>query len=150
MKKVSLTFVLFLFCSLTVFSQTWTETSGFGGKYVEWMVITKDEWTRLKNQREEDQYFVEIIYADAFEMRTGGVNKVLSGTRPNFNGYYYLYGKWFGFINGWELILAYGNSNTGRMEMRYPQYASEWMNYWAGSDQYWNLYNRYIRRVNGE
>ena len=148
MKKILVVF--FVFVSMTAHSQTWTETSSFGGRHTEWMVITRDEWHRLKRQREEDEYFVEILYTDAFEMRTGGVNRVISGTRPNFNGYYYLYGKWFGFIGGWELILAYGNSNTGRMEIRYPQFATEWSHFWAGSNEYWNLYNRYIRRVNGE
>ena len=149
--KKALMVLLFVLCSITVYSQqTWTETSSFGGKYVEWMVITREEYRRLRDQREEDQYFAEIIYTDAFEMRTGGVNQVLTGTRPNFNGYYFLYGKFFGFIGGWELVLAYGNSNTGRLEIKYPQYASDWTDFRAGSKDYWNLLNRYIRRVNEE
>jgi len=148
MKKL---FVLaFLFSSFFAYSQTWTESSSFGGKYTEWMVITQEEWNRLRKQREEDQYFVEILNTDTFEMKTGGVNEVLSGTRPNFNGYYYLYGKWFGAIGGWELILAYGNSNTGRMEIKFPSFGTDFLHFRAGSNEYTKLYNRYIRRINGE
>ena len=142
--------LLFVFISFSVYSQTWTESSGFGGRYTEWTIISRDEWNRLRTQREQDNYFVELLFTDAIEMRMGGANNVLSGTRPNFNGYYYLYGKWFGQLGGWELILAYGNSNTGRMEIRYPQFASEWTHIWAGSNEYRNLYTRFIRRVNGE
>jgi len=150
MKKNIIFSIIFCVINVVVYSQTWTEESGFGGKYTEWTVITREEWDRLRIQREKDQYFFDMLYTDVLEMRTGGLNKVLSGTRPNFNGYYYLYGKYFGFLGGWNLILAYGNSNTGRMEIRYPAYANEWTHFWAGSNEYWDLFNRYIRRVNGE
>jgi len=149
--KKALMVLLFILCSITVYSQqTWTETSSFGGKYTEWMVITRDEWTRLRKQREEDGVHAELLYIDSLEMKTGGVNRVLSGTRPNFNGYYYLYGKWFTAIGGWELILAYGNSNTGRMEIKFPSFGTDFLHFRTGTNEYTNLYNRYIRRVNGE
>jgi hypothetical protein len=83
-------------------------------------------------------------------MRMGRINSVISGTRPNFNGFYYLYGTWYGNIGGGELVLAYGNSNTGRIEIQYPSFGSDFIHYKAGSNEYTNLYNQFIRRVNGE
>jgi len=139
-----------LFCSYSVYSQTWIETSGFGGKFTEWTVIASDDWNRLRRQNEEDGVFSDLLYADSFEMRIGGVNNVISGSRPTFNGYYYLYGKWYYYLRGWDLVLAYGNSNTGRMEIKFSGFGSYWLHVRAGSNEYVTLYNRFIRRVNGE
>jgi len=139
---------IFIICSISAHSQTWSETSGFGGRYTEWTVITRDDWQRLVRQNQEDGSGCDIIYTDNFEIREG--SKVLSGVRPSFNGYYFLYGKYYGFNDfidlGWFPVLAYGNSNTGRMEIKYSWLSSME----AGSNEYINLYNRFIRRVNGE
>ena len=142
--------MFFAFCTLSVHSQTWTETSGFGGRFTEWTVITRENWDRLRLQNIEDGFFADLLYADSFEISMGGVNRVISGTRPIFNGYYYLYGRWHHFLGGWDLVLAYGNSNTGRMEIKFTGLGSNWVNIRAGSIEYITLYDRFIRMVNGE
>ena len=140
--------ILFLFCPFYGYSQTWTEPSGFGGRYTEWSIITRDEWNRILRQYVEDDSRCSIIYTDALKMRMR--NNVLSGTRPPLNGYYFLYGKWYGYNDvfdfGWDPVLAYGNSNTGRMEIKFSWLESMY----ANSNEFINLYSRYVRRVYGE
>jgi hypothetical protein len=140
MRKIFL--VLFGFCSFCVYSQTWTEKTSFGGRFIEWTVITREDYSRLVRQNQEDETPCQIIYTDAFEIRTA--REVLTGTRPDFNGYYFLYGKWNSFI-GIYPVLACGNSNTGRMDILYSHSSM-----YAGSNEYVTLYNRFISRINGE
>jgi hypothetical protein len=140
MRKVF--FVLFVFCSFCVYSQTWTEKTSYGGRFIEWTVITREDFSRLSRQNEEDETSCQIIYTDYFEIRTA--REVLTGTRPDFNGYYYLYGKWYGNL-GISPVLAFGNSNTGRMDIFYSRSSM-----YAGSSEYWALRDRYNRRVMGD
>jgi hypothetical protein len=128
MKKVFI--LLFIFISSFAFSQSWTEDNR-----VTWTVITKENWERLKAQYEEDYGGgFSIDYVDSLEI---GITKrkVTSGTRPNFNGFYYLLGD--------RNRLAYGNSNTGRIELDF---------YYGGdtSEGFIRRYNLYIGRVNGQ
>jgi hypothetical protein len=120
--------IIFLLCSLIAYSQTWSEN-------VTWTVITKENYDRLLRQYEEDHGYCIIEYIDILEM----VSKrgVRSGTRPNFNGYYYLLGE--------GNRLAYGNSNTGRMEILFGSYFSSVR---VNSTEYTRQYNLYIERVN--
>jgi len=142
-----LIFIILVFCSSFAYSQTWTEISGFGGKHTEWTVISREQWNRIRLQRVEDSERAELLYIDSFDMEMGK-NKVISGTRPSFNGYYYLYGK----SSDGEVVVAYGNPNTGRMEIRFitSDYSYEEGCVQTNSNQYTTLYNRFIRRVNGE
>jgi uncharacterized protein (UPF0248 family) len=130
MKKVII--ILLLFCTLTAYSQTWSE------EYIDkWTVITKESWDRLMWQYKEDYGYCYLAYIDVLEMNSK--RKVSSGTRPNFNGYYYLLGE--------GNSLAYGNSNTGRMEIFFGNYYDSIR---VNSDEYTRQYNLYIGRVNRE
>jgi len=142
MKKMFL--IVFIFCSLAVYSQTWVEPSLIGGDRIEWTVITQEQYERLLRQYREDNERCNIYYNDTFTLSG---NRVISGTRPNLRGYYYLHGKWWGFMGGWSPVLAFGNSNTGRMEI-----AFQWIGSRIGvySNEFSNLYNRYIGRITGE
>jgi hypothetical protein len=140
MKKIFVVF--FLFCSFTAYSQTWTEKALIGAGTVEYRVITKQEYDRLLNQFIEDEGMCDINYNDAFYIND---NKPISGTRPTFNGYYYLYGV-FTWAMGRNRVLVYGNGNTGRLEMDFAFFNS----FQAGSNDFYRRYNQYIRRVNGE
>ena len=153
LRKKYLFFVLFIFSSIILYSQTWKEKSGFGSNnFTEWTVISKEQWDRLRLQRIENRNYALLLYTDSFEMEMGGVNEVVSGTRPIFNGYYYLYGKWNYYGGGgWDLVLAYGNSNTGRMEIKFANGYNHWSNpIETNSNEYRTLYSRFLRRVNGE
>jgi len=147
MKKIFF-FIILVFCSSFAYSQTWTEISGFNKFYVKWTVISKEQWDRIRLQKIEDNAHVTFLYTDSFEMEIGGINSVVSGTRPTFNGYYYLYGR----ISVWGedcAIIAYGNSDTGRIEILYGE-VDGFYYYSAGGKSYITEYNRLIRRVNGE
>lgn len=142
MKKIFVLF--FLVSSISAYSQTWREASSFGGRFIEFTVISSDEWNRLLVQYQEDRFYCEIIYKDSFEIKT--VIDVISGIRPDFNGYYFLYGKWYSNL-GIYPVLAYGNSSTGRMELNFgsgPSFGVE-----IGSDEYINLFNRFVFRISG-
>ena len=134
--------VVFFFCSLTVFSQTWTERALIAAGTIEYRIITKQEYERLLDNFKEDGTMCDIHYDDVFYVND---NRPISGTRPNFNGYYYLYGT-MTTMAGHSRILAVGNSSTGRLEMDF-----DWLGHIkAGTNEFSNLYNRYIRRVIGE
>jgi len=141
MKKIFV--VLFLFCSIIAYSQTWTE-----GSTGTWTVITKEDWDRLLRQYKEDYGFCHFNYIDVLEMDSR--RKVTSGTRPNFNGYYYL-------IKPGRSTLAYGNSKTGRIEIEFvidTELYGMVYGYLGGlkvnSTEFTRLYNLYINRVNIE
>ena len=142
MKKKIFMFVFLIFCSLVGYTQTWTEPSLISVGRIEYRVITQQEYNRLLNQFIEDGAMVDIHFNDVFFIND---NRPISGTRPTFNGYYYLYGIETTIV-GQTRVLAYGNGATGRLEMSFA-----WFNrYRAGAEQFNNLYNRYVRRVNGE
>jgi hypothetical protein len=160
MKKIF--FLLFILCSVFCYSQTWVER----GEEMdfEFTVITREQYARLRSQYEERFSHVALEYIDVLESRP--VNRVISGTKPNLSGYYYLLCKYTprrdkmtqADINAWNLIqstLVYGNSRTGRM---YIDFGNSFfiIDYFGGfslSKDYFSLfgeapYNRYIRRYN--
>jgi hypothetical protein len=131
--------LLLVFCALNVYAQTWTEIENNSGRTPkECTVITKEQWDRLIRQYGED-YGCNFIYLDSVDVTTPS----------NVRGYYYLRLKrhidYMGFSFD-VLGLAYGNTTTGRMEIFY----ADEFEYKMGTQEYANLYNRYIRRVNGE
>jgi len=138
MKKVF--FALYFFCSLTAYSQTWTEPALIAAGRIEYRVITKQEYDRLLNQMIEDGSMCDIDFNDVFYIDD---NKPISGTRPTFNGYYYLYGT-LTTVVGRSRVLAYGNGNTGRLEIQFAFFNR----IQAGSNEFYNRYNKYISRVN--
>ena len=147
MKKFFFTFVILIYCSVAVYSQTWTEVRQiWGGKtfHREITVLTMQQEERLLRQYEEDYSYANLTYIDVLEM--GAMPRVVSGTRPNFTGYYFLLIKEETPAAGIFIIMAYGHPNTGRMEIRFSPYRDTRI----GSSYYINLKNRYIGWVNGE
>jgi hypothetical protein len=132
MKKI---FGLFLFfCTLSGYAQTWTEIENNSGRTrKECTIITKEQYERLERQYSED-YHCNFIYIDSLDL----------SPPSSIKGYYYLRLKRHTIV-GEVLGLAYGNTATGRMEIWFDEY----FELEGDSPQYINLYNRYIRRVNG-
>ena len=106
MKKIFI--ILFIVCSFNLYSQTWTEKEIETGLTRECTVITKEQFERLLRQYEEDHGACRFFYHDILELET----VVL----PELSGTYYLLIRRRTF-SGIAPALAYGNSNTGRMEI---------------------------------
>ena len=140
MRKVFALF--FVFCSMVCYSQTWTEIEETGFER-ECTIITKEQYDRLLRQYEEDYGGCNLKYFDILEASSG--NNVISGTRPVLRGYYHILIRRITGIGVYP-ALAYGNSNTGKMEI--------WFNPFGGmsveSNEYVQRYNQLIRRVNRE
>ena len=138
--------LVFIFCAFNGYSQTWTEVRQVWGGITfhrEITVLTSEQFNRLRQQFGETTSFVNITYVDVLER--GTLPRVISGTRPNFTGFYLLLIReetLAGIVN----ILAYGHPNTGRMEVRYNPFGG----ISVGSAEYTRLRNQFIRWVNGE
>ena len=157
MKNVFFGFCFLIVFSTVVLSQSWQESAGHGHRNVhEYTVITKDQFDRLRRQYESRFDWATFSYVDALESRPN----VINGTRPRFNGYYYLLGTKFSIVEETR-FLVYGNSNTGRMYIEFPAYMTDLLRHVndnmnmaggirIGSNEYINHYNRHIRWVNGE
>jgi hypothetical protein len=131
--------LIWFFCAINGFAQTWTEIENNSGRTPkECTVITKEQWDRLIRQYGED-YGCDFIYLDSTDVRPPS----------SVNGYYYLRLKRHIDFMGYKFDvpgLAYGNTATGRMEIFYSDSFHNEM----GTPEYTTLYNRYVRRVNGE
>lgn len=146
LRRKYLFFVLFIFSSIILYSQTWKEVADVIGKNTlerELTVISGTQFNRLLEQYGEMYKNVSITYDDVLVMGAG--SRVLSGTRPVFNGYYCLLIKEQTLV-GVVIILAYGHPNTGRMEIRFSPYFNTEFN----SNEFWKQYNRYYDWVNEE
>jgi len=161
MKKIFLTAVLLLLGNY-LFCQTWTirQDEDFD---VEYSVITREQWNRLREQKLTQRPWVGIEYVDEIERkRTLTPSRVISGTRPNLKGYYYLLYKVIprndaarNAISAWYMdttFLRYGNTNTGYFSMSffssYPWGITDAFE--SNSDAFTSRYNQYMRWVNGE
>jgi hypothetical protein len=126
MKKIVCCAVFALVLGGALFSQTWTMRNDDGDE-VEWTVITKEEYNRLKRQYEASRTTCIIGYTDVIEM-TG---RVISGQRPKINGYFYLLRKMKNPSNDLEKAmqlvemtrtLAYGHSARGYMSLTFANF----------------------------
>lgn len=150
MKRVFLG-LFFIVFSTVCYSQTWQESAGVNNVNIhEYTVITTDQYDRLLRQYEGRFTFATFSYIDVLEMG----NNVISGTRPRFNGYYYLMGVRKTAV-GEIAFLAYGNSSTGRFELAFPGYMTTAgsggrTGFRIGSNEYINRYNQHISWVNGK
>ncbi|MCL2443266.1 MAG: hypothetical protein FWD13_07350 [Treponema sp.] len=139
-------FVLVLFiCSTICYSQTWVERIGIihgvGDITEELSVITKEQFDRLIQQHSSTNRNCSIIFTNNLELKSF---PVISGTRPVFNGYYYLLSR----KNG-RIYIIYGNSNTGRMELNFYNSGLMQNDVIVNSNEYRRRYNQYINWVNG-
>jgi len=154
MKKSMIFYPMFFIICLSVHCQTWTN---FGDKDWDWefTVITQEQFNRIVKAEETIASFVSFDFYDASEI---GRSKVIRGTRPSFNGYFYLSVKPIPKsenarinVSNIRAIVQYGNSKTGIMDMLF---LSSWgpntisLNF--NLDEYRRKYNQLIRLVNGE
>ena len=158
MKKTMILTVLFLLLGNYLFSQTWTIRDDDGSADYERRVITGEDWNRLLRQAEAQSEYAVLKYVDELELRSAPSLRVIRGTRPTFQGYYYLMETWIPRTDiareGSSYIrttLYYGNSRTGRFVIfflnRHPGVNGVVR---VGSDSYNRQKNQYIRWVNGE
>ena len=153
MKKTMFLMVFFLLFGSYLFSQTWTERNDDFD--MELRVITREEWNRLLRQREVQYTYAILMFVDVLEGRGG--NTIIRGTRPTFQGYYYLLSTWTPRTDSARLVLnlstntflMYGNNRTGIFTIGFTsQYNVDFFR--VGSDSYNRRYNQYINWVNGE
>jgi len=165
MKKLIFFIGLSVFLSFSIFPQTWTVRQNLGGEIgnvdYEYTIITKQQYDRLLSQRTALEEYATVSYIDELEMSNSG--RVIQGTRPKFNGYYYILakitaltdkGKQLLNLMGIGTALLYGNSNTGCLMIMFANYMLTFdvsvNTYQLGSNDFNKVYNQCIRFVNGE
>jgi len=156
MGKKYLFYCLFLFSSIILYSQTWTEKEA-SGNLREVTIITGEDFSRLLKQYEATSRHpfgndfignpyggsIELRYIDALELGAG--LPVIKGTRPRLNGYYCLLIKKKTVVGTFNM-LAYGNTNTGRLEIEFNCYAG----FIPGTNEYYKQRNLFWGWVEGE
>lgn len=156
-KKHLIFFMIFLGLSSQLYAQTWTiRYDDDPDNDVKNTIISRNEFDRLKRASEALCSYAILTYFEGIP--DGG--RVISGSRPIFNGYYYikreLIPRTQNGRNNTNLtysIIMYGNSNTGFMIIKYFQ-----GNYGlfengsvaVGNSEYIRRYNALIRLVNNE
>ena len=148
--------LIFIFCSVICYSQTWVELIqegdpwfGTGEIIQECTIISSADFTRLTQQYRETYSSCDMTYTDRLELRNYPVK---SGTRPNFSGYYFILIKmstWTGASS--STIFVYGHPNTGRLEIAYPVRSGiRTGNIKTNSAEYTRLWNQYLRWIKVE
>jgi len=161
MKKKLFWFLLVFFISVvSVFSQTWTirpvKDTGIDIKYT---VITEQQFDRLLKSHTVSGDYASLRYVDILE-GLGGLlesngSKVISGSAPILDGYFYLLSEWIPrtedmrtavLKTGMGISLLYGNTKTGLFMIAFG-------NIFAGPSLGIDFYpldsNAFIQRYNG-
>jgi hypothetical protein len=144
MKKIVVLFLIF--CSTFCYAQErWME-----GEFslLVYTVITKEQFESALRRCEEGKGYAVFEFVDAATI--AGL-RVSSGRRPNFRGYYYL--SITNIMISMGTRLAYGNSNTGRVEIWFkdsPEAPFGYSSVRVGSNEYNRQKNMHWRWVNGE
>jgi hypothetical protein len=114
-----------------VFAQTWIEADNEGNGRIEYTVITEAQCNRLLRQFETNKMYAMFSFVDMLLEKPNPL-KIISGSKPIFNGYYYLLmkitidhskitndeGMYADMAEGEYLI--YGNKNTGELTISFP------------------------------
>ena len=146
MKKI---FCLACFTIVTIFhvySQTWTVQKD--GWQEEFTIISKEQFDRIVRANETIALAVSFNFFDATEVDR---DRVIRGTRPRLNGYYYMTVRPIPHVDSVRSIVIYGHSETGRMVIIFynsllPGTISLRFNW----NEYVRQYNQLIRLVNNE
>ena len=167
MKKYIL--MVFLLCSMNIYSQTWTERDTVNKADIEYTVLTGEQYIRILGQNEERFNFVTLEYTDVMEQ--GTPLRVISGTRPTTKGYYYRTAKYIphsdmpedqrAILAGFSNVLIYGSTNTGQMEIIFTNSTLGAMGMallgkifnlrsTSGWNDYADQYNKFLRWINAE
>jgi len=155
--KRTLFFGIFLFLFALCYSQTWTEkVKGFEMIENEFTVISKEKYDSIYNQYVSQGRYAIVAFHDVFEFPGGTNGKVIRGTKPKLQGYYYLISRstaidsdlqfWMG-MTGLGTTIIYGNSSTGCLTITFGNQSSGY--YPLASNEFIRLYNQCIRFVNG-
>jgi hypothetical protein len=158
MKKIFILTAFFFLLGDYLFSQTWTVRQDENWD-IEWRVITREEWNRLRTQKEAQYAYATLIFTDILEISRS--LPVIKGTRPQLIGYFYLLGnvqprtkqaRDAQNLTGLTTYLSYGNSRTGDFDIAFYNSSGFIIPdvYSIGSNSYNNRYNQCIRWVNGE
>jgi len=149
---------IFLFLGVLGYSQTWTELNkGLVDIEIEYTVISKDQYDRIYNQNVSQGRYAIVGFHDVLEYPGGTNGKVIRGTKPKLQGYYYLFSKATAvdpnlqfqfYLTGLGTAVVYGNSKTGSLTIVFGNQSSGY--YSLGSNDFISLYNQCIRFVNGE
>ena len=155
MKKTAF-ILIFLILVWGAWGQTWTETTADENWDIEYTIIQQEQFTRIMKANEATAYAVYLNYQDTVELNEG---KVIQGSRPEFNGYYYILARrtprseQANVVNGFiKSQIIYGNSKTGAMTITFltvdifPGAINLGINYNIFVDKY----NQLIGLVNGE
>jgi hypothetical protein len=163
MKKYIITVGIMFFVSLPVFAQSWTVRNNLGETFgdfdFEYTIITKSQYERLLRQHTAMKEYATVDYTDILELKPQS-GKLVKGSRPNFNGYYYILVKITALTDsgrralnefGGETRIIHGNSNTGRLTISfYKESFSSSNEYLLSSDDFVRIYRQFIGFVNGE
>jgi hypothetical protein len=155
-KTVFIAVLLFVFTGL-VFGQTWV-AEGNDHMDIEYRLITKEQWLRIKSSQENTAKGVILQYIDIVEMKE---QIIISGEKPELNGYYYgliriipktTSGKEFStYISN---IVFYDNSNTGRLVIMFLNNSyvpgSLSLDTYIGREDYSKKLNQLIKIINEE
>jgi hypothetical protein len=144
-------------CINTVFAQTWTELKGEFDMEIEYTVISEEQYDRIYNQNVVQGRYAVVGFNDVLEYPEVTNGKVIKGTKPRLQGYYYLFAKsiprdadlkYQFAMAGLGTTIVYGNSNTGSLNIIFGHRSSGY--YSLSSNEFIRLYNQCIRFVNGE
>jgi hypothetical protein len=154
-KRIMFCILLFVF-GIAVYSQTWTVYGDDDWDY-EYTKITREQFNRIVTANETRARGVMIDFLDGVEQEESG--RIINGSRPSINGYYYLLVKTIPKTNDARIITSiilstviYGNTRTGQMTIQFlttipdPEVISLYYN----RNEYVRRYNIYIGLVNGE
>jgi len=150
MKKIVF-FYLFLVTGFSVYSQSWT-VRGEDGFTEEYTIITKEQFDRIISAQETVALAAEFHFFDAVEVnRNINNSRVIRGTRPTLNGYYYMTVRDVPEDPDVRSVVIYGNSRTGRMVIVfYSRLLPGTISLRLNRNEYVRQFNQLIRLVNGE
>jgi len=158
--------LLSIFCLLLTFctekeTNTWTVrinlAAGLGEADIEYTLITKEQYDRLLKQHTINNEYGRVYFTDVLEGNDGG--KVIKGSPPKLNGYYYILMKTTAkdkeldkklVYSGFGYSLQYGNSDIGWLTIVFWNNEATDDTYLLSSEDFTRTYNEYIGLVNGE
>ena len=154
MKKSMIFCILFFVFGVLVHSQTWA--TYFDSDWdIEYTVITHEQFNRIVTAQETTANFALFEFYD--EIQTT-LRRVTRGSRPSFNGYYYLSIRGIpktdvarNSYNNLRAWVRYGNTRTGFMELYFlSSIETGAISLRFNQNEYMRQKNQLIRLVNGE
>lgn len=129
--------LLMMLCSAALYGQTWTETGIEDSLSRECKVITQEQFWRLLQNYMEDNNTCKFYYYDVLELG----KSIPQGLKDE----YYLLIR-VRYAGGLKSVLAYGKTETGRLEVWFHGYTDSRI----GSDECKRQFVQLVKRVRGE